>query len=302
MTILFVHKSVKMKYISSYTKGKTTMLNDPYYEITKTIDNLPVNIILHPISPIQIIEAHWHRALEISIVFEGEVIFYNANQVARCQKNDINLTNCEEIHYSIPQYKQFKNKNGGFTLQINYDFLCRFIPDIDRIYFEISDENIKQKLVKCMFEIYNYYSSNLHTKYIRIYATVLEMMAILYEECKKEKTIPSTKKTKEIIQYIHQHYQSNLLAKDVADHFGYSREYFSRFFKQEIGLSFKQYLTYYRLHKAIYLLKNTHKTNAEIASETGFSNELQLITSFKKRFLMTPGQYKKSHFQYKHVK
>lgn len=278
------------------------MLNNPYYEITKTINNLPVNIILHPISPIQIIEAHWHRALEISIVFEGEVIFYNANKQKRCQKNDINLTNCEEIHYSIPQYTHFDDKNGGFTLQINYDFLYRFLPDIDQIYFEITDNKIRQKLVQCMYKIYNYYLSHLDTKYMRIYATTLEIIAILYEQCKKKRTIPSTNKTKEIIQYIHQYYQTNLLSKDVADYFGYSREYFSRFFKQEIGLSFKQYLTYFRLHKAFQLLEHTHKTNDEIAYEVGFNNENQFITNFKKQFQMTPGQYKKSHFQYKNVK
>lgn len=278
------------------------MLNNPYYEITKTINNLPVNIILHPISPIQIIEAHWHRALEISIVFEGEVIFYNANLKKKCHKNEINLTNCEEIHYSIPQYTQFENRIGGFTLQISYDFLSRFMPDIDQIYFEINDEKTKQQLVQYMYEIYTCYTGTLETKYIRIFAITLEIMANLYENCKKRKTIPSTNKSKTIIRYIHQHYQSNLLSKDVADHFGYSREYFSRFFKQEIGLSFKQYLTYYRLHKAVLLLKNTHKTNDEIAYEVGFTNENQLITNFKKHFHMTPGQYKKSHFQYKNVK
>ena len=48
-----------------------------YYEITKTMHNLPLSIYLHKKSPFQKVEAHWHRALEISIVFDGKVDFYN---------------------------------------------------------------------------------------------------------------------------------------------------------------------------------------------------------------------------------
>ena len=75
------------------------MTKEPYYEITKTINNLLINIIIHKKSPIQIIEAHWHRALELSIVFEGEVEFHNENRIKICNNNEVNLSNCEEIHY-----------------------------------------------------------------------------------------------------------------------------------------------------------------------------------------------------------
>ena len=48
-----------------------------YYEITKTMNNLPISIYPHKKSPCQICTAHWHRSLELSIVFEGKVIFFN---------------------------------------------------------------------------------------------------------------------------------------------------------------------------------------------------------------------------------
>ena len=48
-----------------------------YYEITKTMHNLPLSIYLHKKSPFQKVEAHWHRALEISIVFDYEDLIYD---------------------------------------------------------------------------------------------------------------------------------------------------------------------------------------------------------------------------------
>ena len=170
------------------------------------------------------------------------------------------------------------------------------IPDIKEIYFDISDKKINQIISQYMINIYELYESNNKIKYIKIYVLVLEILGILYEKCKNKKTIISTKKTKEIIKYIHLHYQEDILLYEVAQYFGFSREYFSRFFKQEIGCSFKNYLTCFRLNKSLNLLKNKELTILEISSEVGFSSEIQFINNFKKYYHMTPGEYRKSQF------
>ena len=38
---------------------------------------------------------------------EGKVIFFNDGMKRIRYKNEVNISNCEEIHYSIPQYKEF---------------------------------------------------------------------------------------------------------------------------------------------------------------------------------------------------
>lgn len=59
-------------------------------------------------------------------------------------------------------------------------------------------------------------------------------------------------------------------------------------------MSFKDYLTQYRLNKSLIELELNNKTITDIAFNTGFSNETQYINSFK-IFKLTPGQYRKSH-------
>ena len=112
-----------------------------YYEITKTMHNLPLSIYLHKKSPFQKVEAHWHRALEISIVFDGKVDFYNGRFHEVVEKNGVSLANCKEIHFSIPHFDYSEDKIVGYTMQINYLFLESLIPNIEEIFFAIAKIN-----------------------------------------------------------------------------------------------------------------------------------------------------------------
>ena len=53
-------------------------------------------------------------------MFEGKIIFFNDGMKRIRYKNEVNISNCGEIHYSIPQYKEFDAKIVGYTMQINY--------------------------------------------------------------------------------------------------------------------------------------------------------------------------------------
>ena len=270
-------------------------MKEIYYEITKTMNNLPLSIYLHKQSPCQICTAHWHRALELSIVFEKNVIFFNNGKKRIRYKNSVNLTNCEEIHYSIPQFKQYSDKIVGYTIQINSNFLEKMIPNIKNIYFDIDDPNKNKKITNYMLKIYQEFIDDKFSKNMSILMMTLKMLIFLYEECSEERYVGNTLKTKNILKYINEHYKEELRVYEVAKYFGYSREYFSRLLKKEIGMSFKEYLTQYRLNKSLNELININKNIAEVALNNGFSNETQYISIFKKIYNITPGQYRKSH-------
>lgn len=274
----------------------------PYHEITKTIYNLPFLIIPHKKEPYLQIPAHWHRALELSMVFEGPVDFYVGNTHRIIQKNGVSISNCEEIHYSMSYHDCFYNYYVGYTLQIQYQFLKTIIPDIDKIYFQLDDIKIQELVSKEMQIIFDIYIKDKQTKYIEIYAHVLNVLALLIEHCQTSRAVIKTDKTKDILDYIHNHYKEDILQSDIAKYFGFSREYFSRFFKKEMGVSLKTYLTRIRLNNAINLLVHTNRTIAFIASECGFNSETQFINAFKKQYCLTPGQFRKSHFSDKEDK
>lgn len=58
----------------------------------------------------------------------------------------------------------------------------------------------------------------------------------------KKETVYLELKIREILVYIHEHYQENLSLTSVANHFFMSRPSLSKFFKQETGTYFSSYL------------------------------------------------------------
>ena len=59
-------------------------------------------------------------------------------------------------------------------------------------------------------------------------------------------------------------------------------------------MTFREYLTRYRLNRARLRIERTSDTELSIALDVGFSDVKQLSNAFKKYYGMTPSQYRKS--------
>lgn len=102
------------------------------------------------------------------------------------------------------------------------------------------------------------------------------------EEKIENKEKKYSKIIKRAMDYICENYKQHISLGDIAGHVYISHEYFSRLFKEEVGQNFSTYLTNYRMEKAEYLLKNTDKKIAEIASGVGYANTGYFSKSYKK--------------------
>ena len=97
----------------------------------------------------------------------------------------------------------------------------------------------------------------------------------------------------EILDYVNCHYgDSSMGLESVADEFGVSSNYLSRFFKQETGCSFIQYVTMIRMDRARELLVNSNKQIKEIVAEIGYIDVANFVRKFKGYEGVTPGQYR----------
>ncbi|UNK17862.1 helix-turn-helix transcriptional regulator [Paenibacillus sp. N3/727] len=66
----------------------------------------------------------------------------------------------------------------------------------------------------------------------------------------------------------------------------------SQMFKEELGITFSDYLILYRMDKAKELLQNTDLKIFEIAERLRYQNSQNFIRTFKKAHGMTPGDYR----------
>ena len=80
--------------------------------------------------------------------------------------------------------------------------------------------------------------------------------------------------------------------QQIADDLGLSSAYISRIYKEKIGRNIIDTITEMRLSKAEDLLANTDKTIAEICMESGYSSSSYFHRVFRKRHLISPGEYR----------
>ena len=96
------------------------------------------------------------------------------------------------------------------------------------------------------------------------------------------------------VQYIKDRYRDDISMIHVADKLGISQGYLSRVFKERTGYTFLEYLTCFRMRKAVLLLQDRTLRINEVAYMSGFQDNGYFTQLFKKYLGMTPGQYRKS--------
>ena len=87
-------------------------------------------------------------------------------------------------------------------------------------------------------------------------------------------------------------FDSHLKADDLCRHFKISPRYVSKRFKEQIGVSFRSRLAYYRAERAKELLEFTDEPLYSIAERCGFRDYRQLTKTFRKVEEMSPKEYR----------
>lgn len=97
--------------------------------------------------------------------------------------------------------------------------------------------------------------------------------------------------------YITAHISDNLSIDFLSSRAGYTEYYFSRKFKEEIGISVKEYINKEKIHKAQILLSSTNMDINEISVELGFSSRSYFTDLFQRITGESPAKYRKVHYK-----
>jgi AraC family transcriptional regulator len=95
-------------------------------------------------------------------------------------------------------------------------------------------------------------------------------------------------KLRQLIDYVDNHISDNLSLAELANVVGISQYYFSRLFKQSMGLTPHQYIIQCRVERAKQLLRRGDESIADIAHAVGFSDQSHLTYHFKRLLGITP--------------
>lgn len=97
------------------------------------------------------------------------------------------------------------------------------------------------------------------------------------------------------INYMYTNFKNSINIENVAANLGWSPAYFSRKFREHVGVCPVQYLEEIKLQTVEKMLINTDLTIEEIAQETGFSNGLYLSKRFTKYTKVSPSRFRLTH-------
>ena len=119
--------------------------------------------------------------------------------------------------------------------------------------------------------------------------------------CRRAVTAPlaplnglSHERLKRVRDYVEAHLSRHVTLTDLASITGLSTYYFSRSFKQAVGVGPQRYVIQRRVERAKTLIRRSNQSLALIAQATGFVDQSHLTSVFRHMIGVTPGRFRAS--------
>ena len=253
------------------------------------------------------VPTHWHEEMELIVIKKGSgrvsVDLVSTDVTA----GDIVFVLPGHLH-SIEQKKNLTMEYENIIFKpsllksVNQDlcyknFLDPFFSGMTDFDFQITPaHSTYEQLNFCIERIDTLCSDHPEGYQLAVKGLLFELFFLLISSHPGQQISRKGKKfldkIKLVLSYIQENYSRAITIQEISQVCYYSESHFMKFFKDCMGMSFTQYLNDYRLQVATQLLKETEDNILEIAAATGFENLSYFNRTFKKKYGITPGQYR----------
>lgn len=255
------------------------------HELIKPLGALPVWMEIFHNCPADKIAPHWHQSIELSYTQQGQIDnFFINNHNYNPHSGRILVVNSHEIH-SITT-KQHSTNTLAISIIYPYSLIQRFFPEFDQYIIKINNSslfNTKQrhfyKELQSTLDQVIYLSTKNGNQNLKITILMLQVLDILishFTVIRKNFTQNNQKvfvieRLQIITNYIQKHFREELNLDKIADIAHISKEYLSRFFKENMGITVGQYIKNIRAQQVYKELSDQRLTLTQIANRNGFS-------------------------------
>lgn len=266
------------------------------YELFKFDENLPLKIFIYKLGDIK---PHWHQQLELIYVLEGYTEITINDRMYVLNQEDVILTNAYDIHEL--------HGSDAVVLSIRIDLEKLGVPDDERegLTFDLNsslekDKTPYQKIKVLISSLINY---NLKYQDNSRYANLSILYSLFAEFMNKYRVISNSKKVqpkkyltrlREIIKYLNENYDKGVTLKELSSVFNLTVPYISSFFDKYFGNNFQDYYDELRISKSIPTLLENKLTLDDMAIKFGFTDSRGYVRAFKKKYGITPTEYRKN--------
>ncbi|MCH1978266.1 response regulator [Lawsonibacter sp. OA9] len=189
----------------------------------------------------------------------------------------------EDLDDIYEAYYQSANDNSAESILFRYYLLMNLIMAVDELLKQL-DENCDHMSAVSLLSVANSWEKTreVSKRYMHLYITQRDA----------GKNAGNSREIAKAKQYIEEHFDDSTISLNkVAKIAGFSPSYFSSLFTQEIGMSFVEYLTNYRMEKSKALIGDGHVRLQDLAEQVGYSDPYYFSQVFKKYFKISPKEY-----------
>lgn len=244
---------------------------------------------------------HWHEEIELLYQLNGRSDIQIDGKKYQIQNKLLTVINSRQVH-SVHTYS---DTSMFICVHISKKLIEKYMPDIDlyRIYCipdDIPDSQFPEYLSVCrqMEDLLRLYITDKLAWQMESEGIILQILAQLIRHFSR-KSAPdeiglssadrtSFNRIRDVITYVEEHFREPISLQDIAGHLSLGREYFCRFFKKNMGMSFLRYLNEVRISHVYRDLEQTDAPIAEIAEKNGFHNQKLFNRTFREVYGCTP--------------
>lgn len=199
---------------------------------------------------------HWHEELEILYHLNGESDIIIEGKKFHLYKKHMIVIDSKQIHST-----HTKDKTSMFLcIHISKEYMEQYVDGLGLYRInctpdDVTDDNFQEYLNICnilkhMTEVYIRGGITLPMEQeglvLQAFSGILRDFSHAVQEIVTGVDVETSKRIRRIITYVIEHFREEISLQDIADEMGFSREYFCRFFKRYMGISFLKYVNQVR--------------------------------------------------------
>lgn len=251
---------------------------------------------------------HWHEDIEIIYIVNGKLKAGVNKEIYNLIQGDILIIGPGEVHYflkennlsmrAVIQFRMsiYDSFNSGtkdrLTLKPTFSN-CKLLRKEDTIH-SILEKQIKD-IINEHEEAKEGYKLFLKARLYDLAGTLLRSLPKENEKSEnKEKQKERLEKLDNVMQFVEKNYDKHITLDEISKVAGFSKFYFTRFFKENTGMTFIDYLNNFRIAKSEWVLLEEENSITDVAFKSGFNSVKTFNRVFKHLKGCSPMEYRKN--------
>lgn len=273
------------------------MIYEPLFKLERTGVQIKYYTSVRKYNPV-----HWHSAVELIYILNG-------NAKITIEGKDYPVVAGEFVVIDSNLLHEFRCKGESMMVVIHFSrsSMKNFIPNLEDYHFLCARAELRKdqlgaylaicELLKKLPPLYVMHPTGYRLKSqaiaMEVFFELVNQFAGTGEPVQKPEKRENLERLEKMIEYIELHHIEPISLEEIASHFYLSREYFSRFFRKNMGVTFTKYVNQVRMMHIYQEICNTDAGIMELAEKHGFTNYKLFNKMFHEVYGCTPREVRK---------